>query len=901
MEDKYKKILKSYYINNEIQDSKYTHVSLIQPRGRYFVKNDQDHFWKLYCDIVHDTRNPILGLAECINKKENKDDVYLPILVDIDIKIKIEECKSSLENKLYKNESVHKVVKIYQNILKNIIYGIDDEQYFSCVVLEKNPYKVNKNGVEYVKNGFHLHFPYIFLSIVNHETHLIPRVKEELKKSNIFNYLGIVDSSETFDNGYCRAPWLMYGSRKSEDMDPYTFSKIIDIEGNEIYDLEEGLRGYKIYQNYNLIETKGKMKYLLPKILSIYVDNREVFEIKKDVVPYKTILNREKHQNEMKMEISENVDILLEDCRELLSMLKPYRCSDRNEWINIGWVLYNVGNGSEKAFDIWCEFSARDVSFEKSVCIYEWSKMSIRGYSIGTLRWMAKHDNITEYKKFQHKKADEYIQESVSGSHNDIAKVMYEFYGEEFVCSSIQNKKWWYYSDGHWKEIDSGIYLRERISIDMSKIYTELGSKIWTKMDNPSLDKEINMIYKKKFDKLSKMRCNVKSAPFKDSVMKECREVFYKSDFETLLNKDPMLIGFKNGVYDLKNNKFRKAKPEDYISKRLQINYREFNDTDNDVLDICNFLEKIFPDAELRKYFLEIASDVFVGGNKDKSVYFWTGDGDNGKSVTQTLFERMLGPLAIKFSTTLITGKKTSIGCANPELARSGEGVRWATMEEPDGDEHINVGILKALTGNDSFFARDLFEKGKSTKEITPYFKLVFICNKLPNIKYADKATWNRIKVIPFESTFVRHGDKCPETYAEQLKEKRFPMDKNFYFKIPNMLEPFAWFLLNYRIKMMDEEYIQASPYKVINATSKYRSKNDYLSEFIQDNIILDENELVSITDIFSVFKDWFRENHPNMNIPSKNELKDYLLDKWGEFEKRNKWKGYRIRNFNDE
>ena len=42
----------------------------------------------------------------------------------------------------------------------------------------------------------------------------------------------------------------------------------------------------------------------------------------------------------------------------------------------------------------------------------------------------------------------------------------------------------------------------------------------------------------------------------------------------------------------------------------------------------------------------------------EKKVYLWTGEGDNGKSITQTFFEKMLGELAIKFNTQYFTGKK---------------------------------------------------------------------------------------------------------------------------------------------------------------------------------------------------------------------------------------------------
>ena len=55
---------------------------------------------------------------------------------------------------------------------------------------------------------------------------------------------------------------------------------------------------------------------------------------------------------------------------------------------------------------------------------------------------------------------------------------------------------------------------------------------------------------------------------------------------------------------------------------------------------------------------------------------------------------------------------------------------------------------------------------------------------------------WNRIRVIPFESTFCRPDDPAPETYEEQLLQKRFPMDKEFGAKIPGMVQAFAWVLL---------------------------------------------------------------------------------------------------------
>ena len=81
----------------------------------------------------------------------------------------------------------------------------------------------------------------------------------------------------------------------------------------------------------------------------------------------------------------------------------------------------------------------------------------------------------------------------------------------------------------------------------------------------------------------------------------------------------------------------------------------------------------------------------------------------------------------------------------------------------------------------------------KMEKEISPMFKLVLICNEPPKLPYNDRATWNRIRVIPFESTFC---DNAPTDYEDQLKEKRFKKDPFFETKIPRLIKAFAWLLI---------------------------------------------------------------------------------------------------------
>jgi phage/plasmid-associated DNA primase len=245
----------------------------------------------------------------------------------------------------------------------------------------------------------------------------------------------------------------------------------------------------------------------------------------------------------------------------------------------------------------------------------------------------------------------------------------------------------------------------------------------------------------------------------------------------------------------------------------------------------------------------------------------------------------MLGEYAVKLPTSLIVGKRTQASAACPELVRAGNGVRWAVLQEPDKKDVVNIGILKELSGNDSFFARGLYKEGS---EIEPMMKLVVICNDPPMIPHSDKAVWNRVRVIPYESVFC---DNPPATPEEQLLEKKFAKDPFFDEKIPHMIQALAWYLLEYRKKNIKAP----EPDKVKLATAQYMKKNDCYRQFIEERIVECKNSTVSIPELYPLFKDWFRESMSSNQVPTKNEFKEYLYRYWGEPTLGSKWKGYKI------
>lgn len=882
MELSLEQLLKKNYVDGTY----YTHISMIQPRGKFnFNREKLETFWDLYCDQVFKNINNLNSTSTIIGIAE-KPQSYLPVLADIDLKIK-ESDNSILNNdKLYTQKHIMSIIEIYQSVIKEIVVDVKEE-HLICVLLEKPLYKVSKGDISFIKNGFHLHFPYTFLSVKDQEIHLIPRVKNMVKETNLFTDIGFENPENCIDKNCCKVSWLLYGSRKSEDMQPYKVTKIYNGDCDEL-DLEETFKHYPIFDNKeNLIKIENVEKYL-PRILSIIPYGRDVCNIKTNLYsPIKEKLFKEKHKKQVKVQSKDALKL----ASKLLPLLADWRAEDRNEWMSVGWILYNIGEASDEAFELWLQFSARcDHSFDEGVCLYEWERMKIGTLGLGTLKHNAKMDSPEKYREITEEASKAIMSNNVHCTQNDIAKILHLEYSTEYVCASVTNKIWYKFNGVVWEPIEDVVDLRKVMTDDIAVRYREIRRQIYASITD---DKQIS----DRITGINKLLDKLGSSSFKLGVTRELQDEFYDKSFRNRLDKNPYLIAFKNGVYDLKQNQFRKGRPEDYLSKTMGIEYKEFSEMDDKVIEVYNYIEKVFPDKSLRQYFLDKSSDVFVGGNFEKLVIFWIGSGDNSKSIMQTIFEKMFGELAIKFNTTVITGKKVSSGAADPERARAGSSIRWAVLEEPNADEEINIGTLKLLSGNDSYFARDCFEKGKETKEITPMFKLIFIANKAPNIKYADRATWNRIRLLPFESTFCGPEDPAPDTYEEQLRQKRFPKDPSFTSKIQELLEPFAWVLLEHRKK--DTPRIE--PEKVKLATALYRKQNDTYRQFIEERIVEENGKCLSIDELYLQFKEWYRNVYPGQTIINKNDVKEYFLKIWGNFTKGISWQGYRIRTLQDD
>ncbi len=844
----------------------HTHVSMIQPRGKFQMNiTKMEEFWSHYCDFAASGKTGV-GVAE-------KSQEYLPVLVDFDIKL----VDTFTSYPLYARDQIKRVVKIYTDVIKAIT-RIDDKDIV-CFVLEKPHYFLEINGTKYVKNGFHLHFPNVFLDKKDHQVFLMPHVTDRLQTENIFANIGVEDSSLLVDKQYCTVPWLMYGSHKPEGL-PYKLSFILDANLHEI-SLEDAAAQCPVYSvDEDRINVAGKEIYYLPRILSIIPFHRKIYTIRSNISsPVKETFRKVNTMNQTltDQEIMKN----LEQARAIIPMISYHRAESRSDWMTVGWVLFNIGQGSREALDLWLDFSKQCAEkYSESVCIYEWENMTVRNLTLGTLVYFAKNDNPELYAQHISSRLKNM---DIKNTHADIAQQLYSMYGDEYVCASISNNLWFKYENHRWLEIDGGVYLRNKISSDIVEKVEDQLKEMERKAGGASGWEE--KMYEAGTQALKRLVKDLKSHPFKVNVMKECCDLFFDSEFFQKLDANRYLFGFKNGVYDAKLKTLRPGLPEDYISKQSPIIFEEFSETHPKVLRVYELLSQIFVDKSIYKFFMDTTSEVFVGGNTRKICLFWSGVGGNGKSVLIRFIEAILGPYAIKFATTVITGARAQSNSCTPDLIRAGQGVRWAVVQEPTKKESINISVLKEMTGNDTFYARALYRPGV---EVSPMFKLVVICNEPPRMPDIDQATINRICVIPFESVF---NNDAPESLEEQIAQKKFPVDvKLIPDGVNELAQAFLWTLVHHQRTTTPSEI----PEKVKLATSKYINRNDYLRQFMNETFVSDETAVLTIQDMYTAYKDWFKLNMANTSsILPRMELLDYLTGQWGE-PVDSIWKGYR-------
>jgi phage/plasmid-associated DNA primase len=254
------------------------------------------------------------------------------------------------------------------------------------------------------------------------------------------------------------------------------------------------------------------------------------------------------------------------------------------------------------------------------------------------------------------------------------------------------------------------------------------------------------------FDKIVEVQKQVATDSYVVHVVNMCKDYAHSKDVKFNDNKE--LLGFSDGVFDLRECIFRQYAKNDYISFRCGV---PFEHDDCQLVErkqrMETLLQRIFPDAEVLE-FMKRVYGTSLTGYPVEHFFICNGDGRNGKSMLHLILQTLLGnDYALSQLDPKLLTQTLQANTPAPELADLTK-KRLVLTKEPSAHAKLQNDTLKTLTGGaKGLRARQLYGK---MQDVDMCLTMVMECNKRP--KLADEPTvaeQERIFDVEFPSRFT--------------------------------------------------------------------------------------------------------------------------------------------------
>jgi putative DNA primase/helicase len=227
---------------------------------------------------------------------------------------------------------------------------------------------------------------------------------------------------------------------------------------------------------------------------------------------------------------------------------------------------------------------------------------------------------------------------------------------------------------------------------------------------------------------------------------------------EELWDADPLKLTVENGTLNLRTGEFQEPNREDYITKKATVEYRE--DAECPIWEKA--LQEIFLDhPEIIPYLQRVFGYSLTGLTDEHLMWFWFGEGANGKSTLLNIVKALLGDLAA--TTSFSTFDTRNDNGRNDDLAAL-RGARFVAASEGEAGRTVAEAKIKSVVSSDEITCRFLHNNFFTYK---PTYKVILASNHLPEIKGTDKGIWRRVHIVPFTQTF--EGDRRDPDLEEKL------------------------------------------------------------------------------------------------------------------------------------
>lgn len=269
-------------------------------------------------------------------------------------------------------------------------------------------------------------------------------------------------------------------------------------------------------------------------------------------------------------------------------------------------------------------------------------------------------------------------------------------------------------------------------------------------------------------------------------------------------DKDLFLLGTPYGTVDLKTGEFRKAKPNDRITKSVAISPDEIED--------CSTWERFLMeatnnDAGLVRFLKQICGYALTGDISEQSLFFIFGDGGNGKGVFLSVLQNIMADYSQVAPMEALEKQKFSAHTTDLAMMM---GARLVSASETVEGGAWNETRIKNLTGGDKITARFMH---KNNITFVPQLTLLVIGNSQPALRTVDEAMRRRFNMIPFVVKPVRK-------------------DKHLAAKLQLEWPGILRWMINGCLDWQENGFVR--PESVIVETARYFTEQDTFGEWME-------------------------------------------------------------------
>lgn len=382
------------FLNNYKSIAEYTNTSIIG--GKWNIPNNKyNEFLKFYSQEVKKGNELYLTEKHLPDKG--------PIIIDFDFRY---SNNNTIDSPLTLT-IMDKIVKHINSII-NSVYG-DDDINNVCVLL-KRPVTYIDTKNNQVKDGIHIHFPYL---VTSYEfQHSLRNKYIKIMEKDLENIPYINSLEDIYDKSVIGCnPWFLYGSTK-KNIPAYEIIKIYNCDTkideltlfNKIKLLS--IRN-KNYDKYKLSVTTDKYLKFIEKYYNVKNIKNTKKNINKSNKKNNTQLIKQNSNNNYNVQYNKYNNMDIDDVEKLLSLLSSSYCDNHDDWLTIGAMLYNYsllykGNPND-LLNIWDKWSKKSNKYSENCCKLQWKKFkptAEKKSKVGKLIKYVICDNINNYEKF---------------------------------------------------------------------------------------------------------------------------------------------------------------------------------------------------------------------------------------------------------------------------------------------------------------------------------------------------------------------------------------------------------------------------------------------------------------------------------------------------------------------